>query len=322
MGKAISILIPTHNRSGVLARTLEAMCELDLKDLDAEFIIVANACTDDSEAVVQSFADRLPIRCLVQPKPGKNCALNRALAEDSLRPIVVFTDDDIDPARDWLTAIAETCERWPEHEVFGGRIRVVWPDVRMPPWANDPYIAEFGFALHDLSPTECLYDPQKIPFGPNYWLRRSVIEAGFRFNEAIGPHPSNRILGDEAVFLRSLRAAGYEVVYSPHAVVGHRIQPDVLTARGIRQRAFTLGRGIPHARGLPRRELLERRPWAWRLIRSAALLRDRLRVALTALWPTEDGRVMRGIHAMRDLGYQTECLRLARLERHPEKAPR
>ncbi len=308
----VSVLIPTHNRATDLRRTLEGMAACERGELDVELVVIASACRDDTASVAKAMGERTRVRFLDEPEPGKNRALNRALEEVELAPLVVLTDDDVDPAPDWFTQIADVSARWPDHDVFGGKIHVVWPEGDVPDWARDPYVQEFGFTAHDYSEEECLYREPRMPFGPNHWVRASVFEGGRRFDERIGPHPTNRIMGSETSFLRGLRDDGYAMVYSPKPEVGHRIQPDILTARRIRRRAYTLGRGIPHGHGLPREELLGRNPLAWRLLRAGLVARDALRLAGAQLSLSSTSRVLSSIHVMRDLGYNTECLRIAR----------
>ena len=51
----ISVIIPTWNRAPMLRLTLETVLRQDLQDFEA--LVIGDACTDDSEAVVASFGD-------------------------------------------------------------------------------------------------------------------------------------------------------------------------------------------------------------------------------------------------------------------------
>ena len=114
----ISILIATYNRADILRQTLENMTCLDRDGLSVEFVVVDNNSSDHTKEVIESFTDRLPIRYLFGAKPGKSRALNRALDKVPLGKIIVFTDDDIVPHKDWLTAIVSISNRWPDYSVF------------------------------------------------------------------------------------------------------------------------------------------------------------------------------------------------------------
>ena len=311
----ISVLLATYNRAGILRETLEQFSQLDLGDLRVEFVVVDNNSKDDTSAVAESFRGRLPLRVVLCPTPGKNAALNTALAEAGLGEIVVLTDDDVTPRPNWLREIKAACDRWPDVSVFGGTIQVIWPDVRVPAWAEHPFIRSFGFAHHEYSACDAQYTNGQFPHGPNYWVRRSVFEQGRRFDEKIGPRPENRILGDETIFLKGLRDSGYEIVYAPGPCVGHRIQPEVLSADGIRSRAYTLGRGLPYLHGLPHPELLLRSRLLWRWRRRSSWMRCVTRYALAQLSLSSDARVVRSVEAICAMASDSEALRVER-QRH------
>ncbi len=310
----VSVLIPTYNRAGDLRITLDKMRAAERKSLTVEFVIIDNGSTDNTKSVVESFAGHLPIRYLFEPRHGKNYALNFALDKARLGEIIVFTDDDIDPDPNWLNAIVETCKRWPDHSVFGGRIYVVWPHDNIPEWTNDPHIQRFGFMAHDITDHECIYDRRHIPFGANLWVRRDIFANGRRFNETIGPRPKNRIMGSESSFLLKLQDDGYEFVYSPYAIVGHRIQPDVITPFGIWRRAYRLGRSAPHLRGLLDMEQLKQNPFVWKLHRYIAIIRQMFKVFRVVISPFTGKRVEQIVYLIQQIGRDIESLRLARNE--------
>ncbi len=310
----LTVIMPTFNRAEIVKITLESMAAMNTGDLRFQIAVVDNNSKDDTRAVIESFEDRLPVKYLFEEKPGKNCALNRGLDDADLGDIVVFTDDDVTAEPDWLTAIAACCARWPEHSLFGGKITIhwPWPEDRVPGWAHHPYIKEFGFTSHDYSEDEVEYEGVRLPFGPNFWTRREAVEAR-RFNVEIGPHPTNRILGDETLFLREFVRDGFPAVYSPFPSVAHRIQEEVLTPEGIITRGYQLGRGNPHVYGLPRRDLLAANPAKWRRIRKLAAIRDRLAMFMTKFILDTDRRVVRAVQRSRDLGFNTESLTLEKL---------
>ena len=153
----ITVIIATYNRAAVLSETLEHMTKLDRRGIDAEIVVVDNNSTDNTKQVVEGFYARLPIRYLFEKKPGQNCARNRALKEAALGKIVVFTDDDIVPQRNWLQAIVSVARRWAEYSVFGGKIYIIWPIVQIPEWTKASGIRGLAFAEHDYAESECEY---------------------------------------------------------------------------------------------------------------------------------------------------------------------
>ena len=190
----MSVLIATYNRAEVLRQTLEAMLALDREGLDVEFVIIDNNSSDNAAEVIDSFNDHLPIRHLFQAKQGKSSALNLALDTVALGDIVVFTDDDVVPATNWLQEVRDATVRWSEVAAFGGRIDPLFPDDA-PSWVSRPEI-RFAYAAHAISDTEVPYPTDEkglvgdYPCGSNMWVRRRVVEEGFRFQEELGQgHP-------------------------------------------------------------------------------------------------------------------------------------
>jgi len=307
----ISVIIPTYNHSSVLCETLENMTGLDHNGLNVEFIVADNNSSDNTRGVIESFADRLSIKYLFEPRPGKNIALNHVLDEMELADIVVFTDDDVTPQKDWLQSIASACNRWPHYSVFGGRTEPLWPAMSLPKWVFSQQIKGWAFAIVNISETECSYPAKRFPAGPNYWVRREVLANGRRFDEAIGPGPNTRIIGDEAKFLKQIRDDGYDILYWPYAIVSHRIRPEMISKSGIKKRAFCIGRTQPHIWGLKYLELYGKHPLIWRLMRVVSLARYVISYALAALSLSSDRRTERHIDALRGMGFNIESLRLA-----------
>jgi glycosyltransferase involved in cell wall biosynthesis len=260
----MTILLPTYNRAPVLRRTLQAIREVDGAGIDWDIVVIDNNSSDGTASVMNEFRDLLPLTCLREVKAGKNSALNKALREHPMKELIVFTDDDVTPDKDWLSAIASVTVRRPDVAVFGGRIRVDWPQGAEPPWARADWIKAFGFSHHDRGEAETYYSPPACPFGPNYWIRRRVLATVPFFDETIGPRPGNAIMGSETSFLMDLHRHGFAMLYCPAAQVEHRIEAEKCTVPSLRRRGFRFGRGQVRLFGLRRRELyLSRRRWWW-----------------------------------------------------------
>jgi len=314
----ISVLIATYNRAEILRQTLESMTRLDQDGLSVEFVVVDNNSSDNTKEVIESFAGKLPIRYLFEPRPGKNCALNKALKEVSLGKIVVFTDDDVTPREDWLTAIASISERWSDYSVFGGKIYLIPPYNPVPKWVGHPFIPHSRLAAHDYADTECLYARVRYPNGPNLWVRREIFASGRTFNETVGPRPGSYIMGSESAFLEQLEANGFRFVYSPQAVVRHRIRPEQLTLSHVRKRAFRFGRYVPHSKGLCRRSLFERHVMFWFLIRIGAIIRAAFQYLRGIACLSELRGIEMKVRSSMTLGYNVESIKLAWKERREQ----
>ena len=159
----ISVIMPTYNRADMLRETLEGLCKLDLKGIDAEFIVIDNNSTDSTANVVADFSECLPLKYLFEEKNGKNHAITKGLecVEGSL---LVFTDDDITPVKDWLQVYVSGAERWPEHVLFAG------PVATTPPPGVDPDLAKIAdtIGVGDLRPSPSAGQVHRL-YGPRFF---------------------------------------------------------------------------------------------------------------------------------------------------------
>ena len=132
----------------------------------------------------------LPLELLRELLPGKNRALNRGL-EALEGGLVVVTDDDAVPSSLFLTAWAKYLEHKPSYGVFGGSIVPLF-DAAPPRWLikNRARFAMM-FAERDLPEGPVKAD---AIFGPNMAVRKSMFEAGFRFDETVGRQRARRLL--------------------------------------------------------------------------------------------------------------------------------
>lgn len=94
-----SIIINTYNRSAFLKRTLAAL--LQLRHPDFEVIVINGPSTDDTEAILASYANIKIGYC-----PETNLAMSRNIGVGmAAGEIVCFIDDDGIPEPDWLDAL-------------------------------------------------------------------------------------------------------------------------------------------------------------------------------------------------------------------------
>jgi glycosyltransferase involved in cell wall biosynthesis len=308
----ISVIIATHNRAQVLDDTLEHMAEVDRQNLNAEFVIVDNGSSDSTGKVIEKHKEFLPIRHLFESKPGQNCARNRGLLDGALGEIVVFTDDDIRPHDDWLQVISSSCQRWPQYDVFGGRIYPLWPSKEMPNWTHTRFIQELGYAYHDYAQSEGLYELGRYPSSGNMWMRKQVFADGTRFDESIAWHPRNQIMATETIFLKNLTEHGRRIMHCPAAIVGHKIAPSQVSLLYILKRAYSWGRGTAHLTGLCKQDIFERHPTWWYLMRMAAIGREGIELG-ASLSTLAFGEPVWAMYAMQWLGFNVEQLYIAML---------
>lgn len=101
----LSVVIPTHNRSTVLQKSLDALFHQAGLDTKFEVIVVADSCTDDTEARVKANALRMPFPLRLFAHSAGSAAATRNLGAAQARgKILLFLDDDIVPQPGFLQA--------------------------------------------------------------------------------------------------------------------------------------------------------------------------------------------------------------------------
>ena len=88
---AVSVIIPTFNRSGYLRVALKSILNQTVPP--SQIIVVNDGSTDDTESVVRSFGSI--VHCITTSNSGKSAALNLALPKTIGEFIWIFDDDDI-----------------------------------------------------------------------------------------------------------------------------------------------------------------------------------------------------------------------------------
>lgn len=306
----ITVLIPTYNRADILCETLEAMCKVDREGLSVEFVVIDNNSNDHTKAVVESFSKRLPICYLFEPRPGKNCALNKALNEVLLGDIVVFTDDDVSPYESWLRNINDACVRWPSEYIFGGRIMANWPGEN-PDWIMKRWGSHLSLGDHDMGEKEKIIAAEQGVSGANMWIRGDIFKKGYRFDERIGPKPKNRIAGSEISFQIVLRRMGYNIIYVPTSIVRHRPEQKLYGYHAIMKRAWSYGRGTPLMRGIPNAKLYNNHTLTWYMQRILVIIYATLRLIITCVLYQGQKRIGKSIDPMYDIAYNIQAIKLA-----------
>src|SRR2546423_12328653 len=99
----LSVIIPTHNRAVSLARSVRSALELDYLRDHGEILVVDNASTDQTPAVVsdlQHAAGGSILRYVQEPDLGLHNA-RHAGARAASGEILLFTDDDATFSPQW-----------------------------------------------------------------------------------------------------------------------------------------------------------------------------------------------------------------------------
>ena len=225
----ISVIIATRNRAALLARTLEAISGQEPPGCPFEVLVVDNASTDSTPAVVTAAAAAAdaPIRYLHEPRSGKSYALNTAV-EHARGDVLVLTDDDVLPAPGWLAAYRRAFAE-PAADFVVGRILPLW-EASPPRWLTP---ALYGvLAIPDggteQRPIARGTNEHIMPLGANMAIRRHVVERVGGWNPDLGKLEGTLRTGEDHEFALEMLAAGFTGVYEPAASVRHRVPADRL----------------------------------------------------------------------------------------------
>lgn len=256
----LTVMMATRNGAGWIAQCLDSFCSLEEPAGSYKLVIIDNASTDGTADIVRTYMDRLPIMLLFQPKPGKNRALNFGL--DHIEgDLVVFTDDDIIAAPDWLVQWRWAADQFPESGIFGGSINPYWRKTP-PEWLLEIISPEMVYALTGARHQDGAIEPGLI-YGPNMMVRADIFAGGHRFDETVGPDGSaTYIMGSETAFTESMAARNIHCRFVSQPAVSHiiregQVDPDWVAGRYSRYarlvaRTFEKNYDGPRLFGAPR----------------------------------------------------------------------
>ncbi|MBI3831246.1 MAG: glycosyltransferase family 2 protein [Planctomycetes bacterium] len=218
----LSVVICTWNRCALLRQTLEQMTKLHaLADGAWELLVVNNNSTDATETACKEFESRLPLRYFFEPQSGKSNALNLAMRETKGR-YLLYTDDDVLVAEDWMVEYAAAFRRHPDAAIFGGAIDP-WFEGEPPAWLPTVLpIVESAYAIRRI-PADAPESPMQanfLPFGANLAIRKAEQER-FPYDPKLGPNADTQMRGEETAVLLKMLESGIKGVWAPRARVRH-----------------------------------------------------------------------------------------------------
>lgn len=200
MNTDCSVIICTRNRASMLEKTL---CAFELvnvpDDLRVEMIIADNGSTDETAEVVRMARhQRIEIRYILEPRPGKSRAQNTAVRH-ARGAALLFTDDDVEPAENWLECMArplldKRCD------AVAGRIHLA--DDLHRPWMGHQHLIWLADVRKPADPVHGLV-------GASMGIHRSVLEKICDFDEELGPGASG--FGEETLLWRQMLEAGMRI---------------------------------------------------------------------------------------------------------------
>lgn len=260
----VSIAICTWNRQELLRQTLEEMTHLESPEgVEWDILVVNNNCTDQTDEVLASFADRLPIRRLFQPAPGLSNARN-LIGVAFEGDYVVWTDDDVLVGPEWLSEYVAAFRRWPDASVFGGPV-VPWFPSEPPAWLAEAWqLVANAYASIDYGTEELPLTMRRVPFGANMAMHGECLR-NYPYDPHLGVRPGSRVGGEETDVVRRALRDGATGWWIPTAKVRHYIPPHRQTLEYLRGWFYAYGLYLGRSDHADKsKKLLGRPRWLWK----------------------------------------------------------
>lgn len=196
----VSVIIPAHNAAATIGATLDALRAQDA-GVEWEAIVVDDGSSDETADIVRRAGGRFSLVTQAQAGPGP--ARNRGV-EASSAEVLVFTDADCAPTREWLR---EGLAALAEADLVQGAVRPD-PSATRRPFDRTIWVNGRG-GLYETA---------------NLFIRRETFEriGGFedRLRARIG-----KPLGEDVWLGWRARRAGARIAYSERAMVHHAVFP-------------------------------------------------------------------------------------------------
>lgn len=234
-----SVVVCTYNRCELLGELLLSLFDQTADKDIYEIIVVDNNSTDATSLVVgaASGKGRPLVRYVKEAKQGLSFARN-AGAFQSKGDIIGYLDDDSKADSSWVESLCRVYNDFPLVACVGGRIEAMWP-VERPKWL--PQSLERNYGVFDLGDDirEIAYPANVL--GGNISVRKEVLLKVGGFRSVLGRGLTGLLSNEEKDFCHRIQQSGGTVMYTPHALVYHKIQPERLNEAFLLRRAYWQG---------------------------------------------------------------------------------
>ncbi len=251
---AFSIIIPTHGRPERLSQCLSSLTHLSGKT-SFEVVVVDDGSEEPLDQVLGPFQSRLQLNHIRQAQSGPATARNvgAAVAQgDSL----AFTDDDCQPAPDWLDKLAATLRRQPNCLVGGTTINLLTQNSFS---SASQLLVDYLYSELNADHDAATFFTSNNMAMPAEAFHRS---GGFSVDFPLAA-------GEDREFCDRWRSQGRQLKFVPDALVYHSHE---LSLRSYWRQQFAYGRGAHRVHAKRRQEYLRPAPLPSRLSFYANLL--------------------------------------------------
>jgi glycosyltransferase involved in cell wall biosynthesis len=273
----VSVIIATYNRSAVLAFTLQSLLGQTLGDFEAW--VVGDACTDDSQAVVQAASDpRLNWINLPHNTGSQSGPNNEGLRRARGRYVAYLGHDDL-----WLPFHLAEAVAWAEAtgaDLVHTLCVLIGPNGRLacvgPPNRYNSYASHFA------PPSSWLHRRDAVA-AVGWWSSPHQVPMGVDHDYLLRFYQS----GQHTSFCPRLTVLKFPSVWYRGAYAGTAPAPQPGYLEQVRAEPAALERSILQALAIAHAELVYGGdpPWRLALAQALAVLRRRALRRLGGLWP-------------------------------------
>lgn len=218
----VSIMVPAHNESMVIRRTVLALLEFDYPKDKYEIIVINDNSSDDSAEVLKAIQDNNPDRNLIiintdniTGGKGKSNALNIGFTKASGSVIAIY-DADNTPEKEALSILVENLMSDDKLGAVIGKFRTRNRNKSL--ITRFVNIETLAYQCMNQAGRWFYFNLCTIP-GTNFVMRRSIIEK-------IGGWDTKALAEDTEISFRIYRM-GYKIKFIPQAVTWEQ-EPHLL----------------------------------------------------------------------------------------------
>ncbi len=239
MTPRLSAIVCTHNRASYLESAILSLThQQGLESDDLEIVVVNNASTDRTTAVIDSLSQRFPaLRAIEESRLGLSHARN-AGRHHARAPILAYIDDDATAHPHWGHRILDTFGDEPSAGCVGGPVRARW-ETSKPSWLSDA-VSEC-FTDIDWGDKRIRLDEGRWLAGCNIAIRGNVLDQVGGFSTELGRVGTSLRSMEDIAVQRALRRIGRPIVYDPGISVEHSVLPERLVPTWVERRVYWNG---------------------------------------------------------------------------------
>lgn len=235
----LTVIVATYNRAYILAECLDSLATQTAFQATFEVIVVDNNSTDNTEAVVDLFYDKiLGLRFVKESRQGLSYARNTGMSIAKAEWIACL-DSDAKAHANWIEIILAEISK-DNFDCFGGPY-LAWHRTGPPPiwFANDWESTTLDYNFYGV------ISENNFPTGGNCAFKKQLALTMGKFPVNIGMQGGKCGYGEETKLFVHMCEAGARIGSVPDMLIDHCVLPYKYTLRWRLYSAYAHGRDAP-----------------------------------------------------------------------------